>query len=191
MNWKALPSAIELTVAAIAAACLGGAVAFAITRIAPLGAGLVHALACGAVVALAAWMLVARVDRQRGVRNMPFATLEPIAAIVASEEHAPLGESGDADADGDDPLLLDDPLPALAEESRVVRLFASDAAGAPAAALTAPGDMVARIEDFLGQPRGGAEGRPAPRTDRAAAAEEASAALHAALADIRRSLRQG
>lgn len=187
MNRTALLSALELAAAAIAAACLGGAVAFAIARIAPLGAGPVHALACGAVTALAAWMLVGRVDRQRGARGAPFAAVESIAAIVASGDGAPADGAGEGD--GDDLLLLDDPLPPLAAESRVVQLFAAGAAGPAAPALTAPGEMVARIENFLGQPRG-AQAR-STHTDRAAASEEASAALHAALADIRRSLRQG
>jgi hypothetical protein len=47
--------------------------------------------------------------------------------------------------------------------------------------------MVARIEDFLGLGRGAA---PASPTNQAQSAD-ASAALHAALADIRRSLRLG
>jgi len=50
--------------------------------------------------------------------------------------------------------------------------------------------MIARIEDFLGQPRGSASTLEAPRDVSDAASRDASAALHLALADIRRSLRQ-
>ena len=77
-----------------------------------------------------------------------------------------------------DELLLDDPLIEVEQDSRVVRLFAhSDAT---------PGELVARIEDYLG------EGRKRPAiaaAEGSAAPPDASAALHAALANIRASLR--
>jgi hypothetical protein len=89
-----------------------------------------------------------------------------------------------------DELLLDTPL-APAEGSRVVRLFGDAPQPAlEATTIPAPGEMLARIEDFLGVARGSAAAaEPAPNANFASA--EASAALHAALADIRRSLRQG
>ena len=85
------------------------------------------------------------------------------------------------DAPGEE-LLLDDPLVALEESSRVVRLFDKQP--------NTPGEMIARISDFLGE-------RPKPPRVVAAAGEvdrlhhssDASQALHEALANIRASLR--
>lgn len=74
-------------------------------------------------------------------------------------------------------LLLDDPLPAPAEKSRVVRLFE------PAAVNATPGELVERIGDYLG-------GRPGQANLSArTSAPDASADLYAALANIRASLR--
>ena len=75
-------------------------------------------------------------------------------------------------------LLLDDPLVETEPDSRVVRLFAREEA--------TPGELVARIADFLGEERrvpaiSAGEGSASP--------PDASAALHAALANIRASLR--
>jgi hypothetical protein len=75
-------------------------------------------------------------------------------------------------------LLLDDPLVEIEEDSRVVRLFDRKEA--------TPGELVARIEGYLGA------GRPIPprsAEEGSAAPPDASAALHAALANIRASLR--
>ena len=182
MNWKATPPALEIAAASSAAACLGAAVGFAVVRTAPFGAGLAEAGLTGVAVALLAWLLLGRIDRSDPSLGERFA---PVAAPCVQ----PVTE---------DTLLLDDPVPAVdeplsavGEESRVVRLFAAPpiAASEPAPCV-GPGEMIARIEDFLGHARGsaGAGGRAQP--DRAAA-EDASEALHAALADIRRSLRQG
>ncbi len=76
-------------------------------------------------------------------------------------------------------LLLDDPLGSVEPDARVSRLFAPDD--------RLPGALVARIADYIG-------GRPAPAFDGGAFNEaqplsDASAALHAALANIRASLR--
>jgi len=82
------------------------------------------------------------------------------------------------EAAGSDELLLDDPLVEVEADSRVVRLFERTEA--------TPGEMVARIEDYLGEGRR----RPAlPAGEGSAAPPDASAALHAALANIRASLR--
>ncbi len=75
-------------------------------------------------------------------------------------------------------LLLDDPLVEIAPESRVVQLFARPE--------PTPGELVLWIEDYL------SDGRREPSTHASAAAQQpvdASAALHAALANIRASLR--
>lgn len=79
----------------------------------------------------------------------------------------------------DDELLLDDPIREISAESRVVALFEP--------AMETPGALVARIADYLGDRDSampatqGARERPV--------AGDAGAALHAALANIRASLR--
>ncbi|MBA3668336.1 MAG: hypothetical protein H0W65_11555 [Sphingomonas sp.] len=78
-----------------------------------------------------------------------------------------------------DELLLDDPLGSVEPDARVSRLFAPDE--------RTPGALVMRIADYLGD-------RPAPAFDGGSSNEtrpltDASAALHAALANIRASLR--
>ena len=83
------------------------------------------------------------------------------------------------DALGPDELLLDDPLVEVAADARVVRLFAKQE--------PTPGELVERIADFLGDGR-----RPAQAAHYRADAQppvDASTALHAALANIRASLR--
>jgi hypothetical protein len=81
----------------------------------------------------------------------------------------------DADRlDSDAPLVLDDILAAIGPDSRVVRMF--DRKTMPASALT-PGQLHSRVAGHL---RDGAS-RPAP--------PDASEALSAALAELRRSLR--
>ena len=82
----------------------------------------------------------------------------------------------------DDVLLLDDPLSDTESDVRVVKLFARDEA--------TPGELVARIADYLGD-----ESRVSVAPAALAAGEgqqappDASAALHSALANIRASLR--
>lgn len=79
-----------------------------------------------------------------------------------------------------DELLLDDPLTAPAAGSRVVKLFTP--------AESSPGALVARIEDYLGRDSDrAAQGEPKREASRAQ--PDASAALHAALSNIRASLR--
>ncbi|RIX27359.1 hypothetical protein [Sphingomonas edaphi] len=75
-----------------------------------------------------------------------------------------------------DELLLDDPLISIDPDSRVVRLFERPDA--------TPGELVTRISDFLGE-------RAAPVSAQVPeySPVDASAALHAALANIRASLR--
>jgi hypothetical protein len=79
----------------------------------------------------------------------------------------------------DEILVLDDPLVEPGANSRVVRLFERQE--------PTPGELVDRITDFLGGSR-----QPAPVPQRPVDAQfsvDASAALHAALANIRASLR--
>lgn len=77
-----------------------------------------------------------------------------------------------------DELLLDDPLVEIEESSRVVRLFDRQEA--------TPGELVARIEGYLGN---GRSKTSVAAEEGSAAPPDASAALHAALANIRASLR--
>ncbi len=179
MNWKASRPAIEIAAEWIAAACLGGAVGFALAQ---FGAGLALAAASGALVAVAGLLVAGRVD----CRSDPLARFVPVGFLSGDEEEVLLL---DQPIDSGDALLLDDPLPALNEESRVVRLFAVQPPSRNEAAppIAGPGEMVTRIEDFLGLGRGATPAAPTSR----AQSLDASAALHAALADIRRSLRQG
>ena len=79
----------------------------------------------------------------------------------------------------DEILILDDPLVAPPSDSRVVRLFERQE--------PTPGELVDRITDFLGGSR-----QPAPVPQRPVEdhySVDASAALHAALANIKASLR--
>jgi len=71
----------------------------------------------------------------------------------------------------DEPLLLDAPLAPLDADSRVVRLF-----------VPGPGEMAARIDRFI------ETGEQVPPGGNGAGPVDASAALHAALAEIRRVL---
>lgn len=119
--------------------------------------------ACGAVGGFAvAFALMARIPSER-----------PAMAAFAPQVF------DDATAEPDE-LLLDDPLMAPAAGSRVVKLFTP--------AESSPGVLVARIEDYLGRDPDravqGEPGREAPRPQ-----PDASAALHAALSNIRASLR--
>ena len=182
MNWKASPPAIEIAAAAVSVASLGGATCFAVGLLAPLGAGWIAAGVAGACAAVGGGWLIARVDRQ------------------PARPYRPVAESADGLALVDDVLLLEErvdaailppeePSPMVATP-RVVQLFAVPAEEEePPQSLVGPGEMIARIEDFLGQSRGVASEPAAARGP--VPADDATAALHAALADIRRSLRQG
>ncbi|MCA1654364.1 MAG: hypothetical protein ABR588_09000 [Sphingomicrobium sp.] len=77
-------------------------------------------------------------------------------------------------AAGEEPLVLDDVLDRVQPDSRVVRLFAAE--GAPTA-----GQLKARIDCHLGQETNQRTGQAMPA--------DATDALHAALEEIRRSLR--
>lgn len=105
------------------------------------------------------------------VMVMRFAAGAPIAA-EADFEPVPfedaMGELGE--------LLLDDPLTGIEPGARVVQLFDRPE--------PTPGEMVARIEDYLGDGR-----RATAPEETEQRSVDASAALHAALANIRASLR--
>jgi hypothetical protein len=105
-----------------------------------------------------------------------------VAMRLAGDQ--PIAELGSFDpVEFDDPatadeLLLDDPLIEVEPDSRVVRLFEREE--------PTPGELVLRISDYLGG------GRRAPALETGQEDDrqpDASAALHAALANIRASLR--
>ena len=187
MDLKARRPRIEIAAEWIAALCLGAAAGFAALSL--TAAGLLGAVAVAILSAAAALFALALVDRHVVDADPAF---EPVAF---PEEAEPVDvDKADVlileDKVEDDALLLDTPVAAAEPESRVVRLFGGAPHSSEAGNIPAPGEMLARIEDFLGVARGGAEqGEPVRRANEASA--DASAALHAALADIRRSLRQG
>lgn len=78
-----------------------------------------------------------------------------------------------------DELLLDDPLVAVAANSRIVSMFESE--------TETPGALVSRIADYLGERSPG--DRPADQGAEHRVPTDAGAALHTALANIRASLR--
>lgn len=143
-------------------------------RVAIGGADEMLALAGSLGAALAAGAAAMAIQRRVGQPRWPHAVfdLSPIEQLVA------------APASGADELLLTDPLDAPPEDSRVVRLFAPET-------LQVPGELAGRIDEWLDGARtrlAARRDRPSPGPGHGPGASPASAALHAALADIRRSL---
>ena len=98
-----------------------------------------------------------------------------VPAELPSKSLAPFELATFEAAEADDTLLLEDVLPQSAEDSRVVRLFAPDGP-------TTVGELKVRIDQHLGQ--------RAAETQFPCQPPDASEALHAALDEIRRSLRR-
>jgi hypothetical protein len=178
---------IQNNVEQAAAAFLAGAVAFAtLAGLRPLLPPLQLAL-CACAAALLAYLLCNKamgVASQRG-HELPLSIfdvrdLEPFESdeLLLTEADRVAGELVLTHADrlqvehsaGEEPLLLDDPLPAPHSDSRVVQLFDRKA-------MPTPGQLQSRIDDHLA----GASPRPGQ--------SDASQALAAALAELRRSLR--
>ena len=124
------------------------------------GAVLTGAGALAAVLALGA-LAMQRVGHADRVMDLSDFAVEPIDTAAIDE------------------LLLDDVLTEVAADSRVVSLFEPEPA--------TPGALVARIADYLGERSPNA--RPAGDGAQGPLAADAGAALHAALANIRASLR--
>ena len=129
---------------------------------ASLAAGLpLAAITAGGVVALLAGTIAMRTAGR---------THQPRNAAFTPAEYEPDGDAGE--------LLLDDPLVDVEADSRVVRLFEQDD--------PTPGELVLRISDYLSE-----QGKPPvtaePSIDHHPV--DASEALHAALANIRATLR--
>jgi len=126
------------------------------------------AFATGSLGLVAGWLMV---------RLTPGAAR---AAALAPFEVAPI-ETHDEEFDFDELLLVTEAEPA--RDSRVVELFEPPHP-------TSPADLQARIAAHLGDSSRVAGPPPAP-SDGPPAIPDASEALHAALAEIRRSLRTG
>jgi hypothetical protein len=151
MVWKSTRNRLEGLVEWGAPAVLAAAVGWSGWQLQqPLFAG-----AAGAICLLAGRLLL----RRAGGDARPLFAFDPPR----------LDETGE--------LLLDDPLPDLPSDSRVVRLFSDGDAN--------PGVLVARIADYLADP-----GRAAAMAESPAPqAADGREALHAALANIRATLR--
>lgn len=165
MNWAGKQHPVEMLIEWIAPFPLALAAAWA-------GRTLGFSFSAAAAVAVAAYILgfvaIRRTGRENRARSYGF---EP-AKFEKETDELLLGPQ-------DEVLILDDPLDVVPSDSRVVRLFAPHD--------PTPGELVERIADFLGEDRCAVlpvqvRAEPAPPAD-------ASAALHAALANIRASLR--
>jgi hypothetical protein len=143
-----------------------GFAAFAwLSTIAPRSAAFAGAAASAGLWFMLALRLLEAVEpaaRRLPVSIFDVRGLDPfdVPELLLTERFEPAGPS-------EEPLLLDDILGEIGPDSRVVRLF-------DPAAMPTPGQLDARIRNRLGRdPRAG---------------EDASAALHEALAELRRSL---
>lgn len=162
MNWAGKQHPLETMVEWLAPVPLALAAGWAGRH---LGLTLVEAAAVS--VALLTAGFAAMRFAGRDAQGQPFA-FEP----------AGLDELGELLLEEKDALLeLTDPLGEVAPDSRVVRLFERQE--------PTPGELVDRISIFLGD----GTARPVSATPPAPVQEDASAALHAALANIRASLR--
>jgi hypothetical protein len=168
MKWAQKQHAVETVAEWGAPALLAASAGWAGLRLGVPVAGTASLIG----LAFAAGLLVMRrADPDRPVTIAPFEA--PAIEPVASELEELVLESKD------ELLTLDDPLVEPTPDSRVVRLFARQE--------PTPGELVDLIADFLGEGRG-----LAPAAQQSAAEQpivDASAALHAALANIRASLR--
>lgn len=167
MNWSRKPHPLETFVEWAAPIPLTIAVFWAANR---FGLSLTQAAGLGTV------MLAA------GVAAMKAAGSPPVSCFAGGAAHHEAGGEvlGELLLEAkDEVLMLDDPLTSPSEDSRVVRLFSRGQA--------TPGELVERIGVFLDEVR-----RPSPSAEATTVAQrpgDASAALHAALANIRASLR--
>lgn len=168
MNVGGKQHPVETLVEWLAPLLLAAAVGWASIR---LGLSTVAAGALGVVALVAGYAAIRTAGRSATNAGYEF---QP----VAIEELEP--EFGELLLEAkDEILILDDPLVEPAGDSRVVRLFARQ--------QPTPGELVERIEDFLVEVRGASAPAAAAPVERRPV--DASAALHAALANVRASLR--
>lgn len=137
--------------------------------LAPVASGIAAALAMTLVGLAAMRQVKGELIAQAGFELVDFPDDVLLLDVVASA--------------GDDALLLDDPIAPIAEDSRVVRLFAPET-------IAAPGELAERIDQWLDGARNRVRTEvPVAASGHGPRSSVASAALHAALDDIRRSLR--
>lgn len=202
---------IEIGAARSASALFAAAVAFAAYRllsatglqtqlgICAAGAGALAYLPCSRLLALAGNRAVPFALPDFAIAEPDFVAL-PEPLLLTDRVAAPvellltegLGSAGElvltdaqrvdpaVSSEDEAPLVLDDILAEIGPEARVVRLF--DRRAMPAPKLT-PGQLQSRIADHL------ADGAPLSAPFNTPAAPDASQALSAALAELRRSLR--
>ena len=161
MNRAGKPHPLETLLEWVAPLPLAVAVAWAMRAVGYAPASL--AVAAGAVFAAGVALIRMAGSGFEGIHEFEPAAFEPDELLL---------EEKDALLELTDPLVEVDP------DSRVVRLFARQE--------PTPGELVDRISDFLGE---GRQPAPAELPAPSASPVDASAALHAALANIRASLR--
>ena len=179
MEWKQQSHPVERAAISIAGLSLGCASAFALFKLTPLaGTVLTGAAGVGGLAAACGGLiLLGRIGKSRSGDSGDIRLIDFVETVGE--------QAGYAESDQDinvNELLLDDPIAPLDPDSRVVRLFQPEQPPEP---LPEPGEMVARIATFLNSGRGAAHSVAEAVPVRA----DANTALHAALADIRRSLR--
>ena len=158
MNWTTQRHAGERLIEWGAPAVLAAAAGWAASTV----SGAMLAGAGAATLAMVAGLsAMRRADRAESRLTLLDYAVEPIEAATRDE------------------LLLDDPLVAVAANSRIVSMFESE--------TETPGALVSRIADFLGERSPG--DRPADQDAEHRVPTDAGAALHTALANIRASLR--
>jgi hypothetical protein len=152
-------------------ATLGAAVMFAVA-VAYAISRLTASVATIGAAAATALFVVLQILRsiEPAERELPLACFEPAELVIEDLNELILTGADRLDqappCDVDDVLVLEDVLTELGDDSRVVRLF-------DASAMPTPGQLKARIDRHLDQ----------------VAHPYASAALHDALAELRRSLK--
>ncbi|MEO6248576.1 MAG: hypothetical protein ABIO85_08355 [Sphingomicrobium sp.] len=167
----------DRTVEICGATALAGGIGASAWLIAPL-AGFAPASLAGSAAAiggLVGWAIVRAAPSADAQRPLPEFHIDPVANVIGAEHSA-------------DEALLDESAEQreLPEPSRVIQLFD------PSIAET-PGATQARIAAHLGDSSqlSASEGKPPTPWHGPPAIPDASDALHAALAEIRRSLRAG
>ncbi len=157
---------------------------FANSSAAERAVGSIAALCLGAAVALAILMLLPLAPAYLALATLAGGVAAGSAGFALVESGAPRGfamptfqpAAFEDDFEDDEVLLLDEVVAAIDCEPRLTSSF-----------VPAPAEMVVRIDQFLDS-GAGVSRRSEPRDT---VRPDASAALHAALAEIRHSLRQG
>lgn len=179
MEWKQQAHPVERAAIAVAGVSFGAAIAFALFMLAPLAGTFLTGTAGvgGLAAAFGGLALLTRIDQSRPGDRGEIRLIDFVEAVDHPEEEGSAERAID-----EDELLLDDPIVPISPDSRVVRLFNPEQPPEP---LPEPGELAARIVTYLDSERG----KSRIAVNSALVTGDASAALHAALADIRRSLR--